>query len=582
MTQSPKDHWLGLLLHRSLRSLLVVVVGGALVPVFLISFAQAYMRLENDRHTIRSSLTDNASIAAEQGSNVVALSEQSLVNLSNRGDVKDATAKCQQTLLIALLGMPFASNLARIDENGKILCSAHPIVITASVQDRKWWQDLSAKSALSFAGPVLDRANGKPSLIVAIGLSDDGGRKLGHIVLGIDILRLQDDLTKRALDRRASLTLVAGDGRPINKMYQAEFQTPQGESHFEARDFDNKSLDVLRDDQGQAWSQAVRPIVPGHLYVSYAMPNQVLYSSTLFHSVTDLILPLMALLMAGAAAWFAIEFWAIRPIEKLRMLAKSYASGQFNAPLPSFAQGPQELIDLRDELASMAERADQRDENLRQIAVQKDNLVKELHHRVKNNIQVVLSLLSLQARQLATPEERAPLEQVQARVSSLALVQRLIVEGSDGAHTSTIDIHLLIDDLCSQIRRSYPKQAQRVKLLGRADPSPISTDLAVPISMFVFEAVTNAMLHAFPDQTHGDIFVDFRVDAQGIAHLEITDTGIGWEINGPNLGTGHKLLTAFGRQLGSLMVLTRPPTKGSCVSVTFPLSSSKPVSSPPV
>jgi two-component sensor histidine kinase len=579
---SPKGHWLGLLQHRSLRSLLVVVVGGALLPVFLISFAQAYMRMENDRETIRSSLTDNASIAAEQGSNVVALSQQSLVNLSNRREVKDATTKCQQTLLIALLGMPFGSNLARIDQNGKILCSAHPIVITANVKDRKWWQELSARSTLSFAGPVLDRANGKPSLIVAIGLNDDEGDKLGHIVLGIDILRLQNDLTKRALDRRASLTLVAGDGRPINTMFLTRFQLPQSGSHFEARNFENTSLDVLRDDLGQAWSQAVRPIVPDHLYVSYAMPNKVLYSSTLFHSVTDLALPLMALLLACAASWFAIEFWAIRPIEQLRILAKNYALGQFSATLPSFARGPQELIDLRDELAAMAERADQRDENLRQIADQKDNLVKELHHRVKNNIQVVLSLLSLQARQLATPEERAPLEQVQARVSSLALVQRLIVEGSDGSHVSTIDIHLLIDDLCSQIRRSYPQQAQRVKLIGHADPLPISTDLAVPISMFVFEAVTNAMLHAFPDQARGEIFVDFRVDVQSIAHLEITDTGIGWELNAPNLGTGHKLLTAFGRQLGSFMVLTRPPTQGSCVSVTFPLSSSKAVGSEPL
>jgi two-component sensor histidine kinase len=303
------------------------------------------------------------------------------------------------------------------------------------------------------------------------------------------------------------------------------------------------------------------------------MPDEILYSSTFFHMATDIALPLIALFFAGAATWFALEYWAIRPIERLREIAKHYGAGLVPEDKLGDAFEPQELLELHGEMVAMAARVDLRDRHLIQSAKQKDSLVRELHHRVKNNIQVVLSLLSLQARQLETPEQRAPLEQVQARVTALALVQHLIVESDDPAHASTIDVQLLLVDLCAQIRRGYPSQMLRIKIESHCEPLPIATDLAVPISMFVVEALTNAIIHAFPDEATGQVHVSLNIDTDMFVSLQVCDTGIGWAGTGPKLGTGHSLLTAFGRQLGSKLALSDFNGGGSCVGVSFSLVS---------
>ncbi len=542
--------------NQSLRSLLLAAVGGALVPVFLISFGQAFARLSHDRDVVQSSLIDQVSIAEEQALHIIETGRQALVRLGDRLDVREGTATCRETLAIALVGMPFVSNLARIDAKGKILCAAHPIYATSDVSDRTWWQELSPGPNLSAAGPLIDRATGQPSLILALGLLSPQEEPEGHIVFGMDLNRLEQDLNRRMLDRRARLTLI--DPQVVSGMAQTN-----------ARD----SLDVSRDSQGRTWSAATQVLVPKHLAVRYAMPDEVLYSSTFFHMATDIALPLIALLFAGAATWFAMEYWAIRPIERLRRIAKHYGAGLVPEDHVGDAFEPQELLELHEEMVAMAARVDLRDRHLIQIAKQKDALVRELHHRVKNNIQVVLSLLSLQARQLETPEQRAPLEQIQARVTALALVQRLIVESDDPAHASTIDVQLLLADLCAQIRRSYPIQTQRIKIECDCVPWPVATDLAVPISMFVVEALTNAIIHAFPGDATGQVHVSLRVDTQKLVCLQVCDTGVGWAETTSKLGTGHSLLTAFGRQLGSKLTLSPYNGGGSCVGVSFLLTS---------
>ncbi len=534
--------------NQSLRSLLLAAVGGALVPVFLISFGQAFARLAHDREVVQSSLTDQVSISEEQARHVIETGQQALVRLADRLDVRQGTPKCRETLAIALVGMPFVSNLARIDAKGKILCAAHPIYVTSDVSDRTWWQELSPSPELSAAGPLIDRATGQPSLILALGLRNPQGKAEGHIVFGMDLNRLEQDLNRRMLDRRARLTLTDPE-------------------------VGNGVVNASRDSQGRTWSAVSQVLVPKHLAVRYAMPDKVLYSSTFFHMATDIALPLIALLFAGAATWFAMEYWAIRPIERLRRIAKHYGAGLVPENHVGDAFEPQELLELHEEMVAMAARVDLRDRHLIQIAKQKDALVRELHHRVKNNIQVVLSLLSLQARQLETPEQRAPLEQVQARVTALALVQRLIVESDDPAHASTIDVQLLLTDLCAQIRRSYPVQMQRIKIECACDPLPIATDLAVPISMFVVEALTNAIIHAFPGDATGQVHVSLQIDAQKLVCLQVCDTGVGWAETTSKLGTGHSLLTAFGRQLGSKLTLSPYNGGGSCVGVSFLLTS---------
>jgi two-component sensor histidine kinase len=552
--------------RRSLRSLLLFVLAATLLPVFLISFGQAYARLSLDREVVRQNLIDNVSLSAEQGRHVLNSAVLSLISLSSRDEVRGATPTCSATLAIAQLAMPYASNLARINANGLVTCSARAVLVSPDLSKRPWFANLSNAEEISFIGPAQVASPIRPTLVVALGLKASDGKPMGHIVVGIDLTKLQSGIQKPKGQVGARIALVDQNGRPIGGDMPVAKNIIAPDVRFETGQTAAELVTEVKDKNGDVWTYARAALVPGHLYVVYVMPDSILYSSTFRHVATDIALPLIALIFAGAGLWVAIQVWAIAPIEALRSLAKQYSVGRFDAPPPKLMWGPSEMIELRDDLSIMAERAVHRDDRLKRVAEQKDELLKEMHHRVKNNLQIILSLISLQARQASEPAQKAPLERVHARIMAVALVERLIVETDEDP---TIDVHVLLEELCTLVRRMYQSDAQRVKLSFNSDHCLVPSDKATPIALFAFEAVTNAYTHGFGGQSQGQVDVKFAANENGVAQLEIADTGAGWNENDTETGTGHRLLQAFARQLGGKLCLSPSLNEGSHVRMTF-------------
>jgi two-component sensor histidine kinase len=567
---SISGRFIAYLSRRSVQSLLLFVLAATLIPVFLISFGQAYARLSLDREVVRQNLIDNVTLAAEQALHVIDSAELALTSLKTRDEVRDSTPTCAQTLAIAQLAMPYTTNLARIDAKGIVTCAAHPIQINPDLSNRAWLASLSKSGEISFAGPALEQPSNTPVLVVGLGLKDNKGVGLGHIVAGIDLEKLESGLQKRKASSSARLTLVdhlgtqmrhASANKPIDVVQETQIDT---QSNLE-----NKVIEA-RDKNGKLWTYARATLVPGRLYVAYTMPDDILYSSTFQHVGTDISLPLIALIFASAGLWYAIQLWAIKPIELLRGLAKQYAVGRFDAPPPNLQYGPIEMKELRDELAGMAERAGNREERLKRVARQKDDLVKELHHRVKNNLQIVISLIGLQARQIDDPAQKAPLQRVHARIMAMALVERLMVEIDDNP---TLDVFALLEEICRLVRRLYQTESLRIKLNFECDHVQIATDKATAIALFAFEAITNAFRHGFANNAVGSILLSFDIETTGLATLIISDTGSGWSELNKETGTGHRLLQAFARQLGGQFNLTSNLNEGSRISLTFTIHS---------
>ncbi len=557
-----------------MRSLLLFVLAITLIPVFLISFAQAYARLAHDREVVRQNLVDNVALAAEQALHVIDSAQLALISLSARDEVRYATQSCAQTMAIAQLAMPYTTNLARVDSKGMVVCSAHPILINPDLSNRPWLSNLSDLGEISFAGPALERPSNTPVLIIGLGLTDKNKVSIGHIVAGVNLEKLESSLQKRKGRHGARLSLIGPDGATIRRPLanQPKDFIPDGAVNTKATA--PGAVTTGRDTNGQSWTYASTILVPNRLYIAYSVLDDVLYASTFRHVATDIALPLIALILAGAGLWFAIQLWAISPIMALRGLAKQYSVGRFNAAAPQFTYGPTEITELREELTAMAARAAHRDERLKRIARQKDELVKELHHRVKNNLQIVISLIGLQARQIIDANQKLPLERVHARIMAMALVERLIVETDDNP---TIDAHLLLEEICALVRRIHQADSLRVKLNFLSDHVAIPTEKATPLALFAFEAVTNAFRHGFANGANGQIHVRFCADANVDAdadvnvHLDVFDTGGGWDELKKESGTGHKLLKAFARQLGGSFMLSSNQTDGSKLSLTFHL-----------
>ena len=154
---------------------------------------------------------------------------------------------------------------------------------------------------------------------------------------------------------------------------------------------------------------------------------------------------------------------------------------------------------------------------------EKELLLKEVHHRVKNNLQVISSLLNLQARELQDPETARLFRESQGRVRSMALIHEQLYRSNDLAR---IDFAAYVQDLVRHLEQGLGSEAAPVRFRLDIEPLPLSLDLAIPCGMIVNELVSNAQKHAFPNGQAGEIRVEFTRQSGGYC-LTVADNGVG-------------------------------------------------------
>jgi two-component sensor histidine kinase len=155
---------------------------------------------------------------------------------------------------------------------------------------------------------------------------------------------------------------------------------------------------------------------------------------------------------------------------------------------------------------------------------EKEVLLKEIHHRVKNNLQVIASLLYLQSDQLKDPEDVALFEDTQNRVKSMALVHESLSRTGDLAH---FNFAHYIESLTTYLFQSHVAEVSRISLDMELDEIVFDVDTAIPCGLILNELLTNALKYAFPDGRSGNIHITLRAAAEQ-ATLSVRDTGIGF------------------------------------------------------
>ncbi len=165
-------------------------------------------------------------------------------------------------------------------------------------------------------------------------------------------------------------------------------------------------------------------------------------------------------------------------------------------------------------------------EKLEKALAEKTILLNELHHRVKNNLQVIASLLNLQASHAGDPRLQAVLHESQSRVKAMALTHQLLYERKD---YSRIDLGEYLERLVQLLIGSFRAGNQRVALRCRHPPEPVYLDLerAIPCGLVVNELVTNAFKHAFPDGRSGKIAIELDTGEGEEIILAVADDGVG-------------------------------------------------------
>jgi two-component sensor histidine kinase len=253
----------------------------------------------------------------------------------------------------------------------------------------------------------------------------------------------------------------------------------------------------------------------------------------------------------------------VRWLNYLERVASIYAKGRFSVRPVQAMKAPAEIRVLARTLDELAGSIVTRDAALTASLEEKDALMREIHHRVKNNLQIISSLLSMQQRALTDPASRAAVGDTRQRISALALIYRTLYQSDDLRYA---DARVFLTELIGQLVSSEAGSGQVVTSSVEADSLVVDPDKLAPLALWLVEAVTNAQKHAFPGR-RGELKVRFVVNGD-TSVLEVQDDGPGVSETF-RAGVGHTLMGAFAKQLRGTVELVPAGGGGTIARMTF-------------
>jgi two-component sensor histidine kinase len=191
------------------------------------------------------------------------------------------------------------------------------------------------------------------------------------------------------------------------------------------------------------------------------------------------------------------------------------------------------------------------EESLKRAIGEKDALLREIHHRVKNNMAVILSMISLQSEDYVHQETVDGMNKIRGRIRAMALAHDQLYRSEDFRR---VDLGSYAQSLTAALFRAHPDRVDKVDLQTRIADMAVSIDVAIPCGLILNELISNSLDHAFPDGARGEIAVDLDMCEDGRLELAVTDNGVGCQGDADADragGFGLQLVELLAKQLGA-------------------------------
>lgn len=315
-----------------------------------------------------------------------------------------------------------------------------------------------------------------------------------------------------------------------------------------------------RTQAGEPAVYAVATLVPDLLYVIGVWDPASGLAAMLGMDRMPLLFPLVMWVASIAVVYFALYFLVIRHLRRLGRQMRRLALGDRNMPEPLSPRVSHELRDLHATFQKMALLIARDEADLsaalaktEEMVQERTLLLKEVHHRVKNNLQLIASILNLQMRRLTDPRSRQVLQTVQDRVIGLATIHRSLYQSEN---LSDMRADILVEELLRHLFAIGGGPGNDIQLNTDLKPVVLSPDQLVPLSLLLTEAVTNALKYTGPDPEAGHCWMRVTLSEEdGEVTLEVTNSLAPQadrakpDADETGSGLGTELIDAFTMQL---------------------------------
>ncbi|WP_016746792.1 sensor histidine kinase [Rhizorhabdus wittichii] len=323
------------------------------------------------------------------------------------------------------------------------------------------------------------------------------------------------------------LAVSSGGGLPLNRMILR-----QG------------SVDVVLVDHGETAENDLlrlsQPLAGGQL----ALIAEYRLAPSRARTMLVVLLPLLMWAAAAFTGWLIVNRLLLRPLSQLKQSIDNWKGGHSSLHLPRLTTPSQEIRDLAESFAAVAARIHDHELELEEGLARQTRLTREVHHRVKNNLQVVSSLINLHARGAEGAVADA-YGAIQRRVDALAVVHRnhyAELEENEG-----VSVRALAGELATSLRASAPAAATGMPIALNLIDAHVTQDIAVPTAFFITEVV-ELLMHCNPQ---GSVLISLEAtDRPGRANLRIETVGMaeGALDDYPGIGRFERVVTGIARQ----------------------------------
>ncbi len=463
----------------SVRRRLILVILVAIMPIASACMLQGVLQIRRASEDAQHRLSQAAITAAGSVQNVFASAENVLQALKNSADVRNAGSECGPTLAGANLSVLFSANISLIGADGRVRCSALAPA-DMDVSQAPWWRAAIKLKDFSISGRILSTVTRTEVLAGVLPLFNDKAEFEGALAIAITASGLDTLLKKDLSPDVGVIALLEPDGTQVaSNAGQVGGRLFAGKDLVAAQDRLGEAVDA----DGTSWRFAVAPLDRHGLLVAIARPTGDLFQWTIFHVVIGFVLPVVMVIFTLVAIWLATDRIVLQWLLYLRRVTAVYAQGHYGFRPSRMNQAPSEFRVLGQAIEDMAMAVRERDGRLRDGLAEKTALVREIHHRIKNSLQVVVSLLSLYGGGVAPGKDRRRFEQLRVRVNTLAVVHRIFYEASEG---SEVRVRELLRELAVLLEGAADRN---VLVAVEAQDTTLPTDFAVPLALMVSEII---------------------------------------------------------------------------------------------
>ncbi|MBY8974388.1 HAMP domain-containing protein [Rhodobacteraceae bacterium NNCM2] len=524
-----------------LRSQLAIILAAAMLPAGVLAVVQVLTVANREKAARLAIATDDAELRAEEERklllNFQGTIRQEAIEISAR---LQAGADCEMLLDQVVARHEWMPEAVILDQSGTAICGADVPVSVAGLHE---WEDEFLPSPRFVIGAARSGSiDGKPEIFAYFPISVpeyEGFALAGALTLSAIRRVVDDSFTERPFG------LIGNHGLPL----VMRNQDPDGWLPDDRASLTGPGTRVIRaiGEDGIERDYIAHDLLRDQVWAVSALRVPGFWDIALGSRGIAIMTPLILWVIAVSVAFVAIDLLVTRHVRSLQRVARAIGQGDFAVRASGIKSAPVEIRELGAAIDRMADNLGDREDRLRDLLSTQRSLLLEVHHRVKNNLQMISSLINIQLRRAEDPRARDTLRLVQDRIHSLALVHQSLYATERLDHVA---LGQLVRDLCEHLRDSLKPVGSTITTRFNLDDVTVDAAVATPVALFVTEAMANVFKHAVRQGVETVIEISLTAEGEDFA-LTIANDNADLDngtTDGPS-GLGVRLMDGFARQL---------------------------------